>query len=196
MEEKKQGNIVTITIVLLIIAMLIGIVFLGIQHFDLTDKKKNNEKKIKELKNKIKELEDEQGFSSSNSSIEIGYDYIISVLDGNPYIIPINKYASGNNTEEEGLFYYHKFEVEGLSSLVKRAYMFQLGLDPSSSIYLLMEDGSVRNVSFTGSMPNVVYSSSEVVSKEKEVEDIKLEDGKLNAICKDGSRIKITESES
>ena len=179
-----------ITVILLIIALIIGIVFLAFQYFGLTDNKKSNERKINELKNRIKELEEEQGESSSNSSIEIGYDYIVTILEGKPYIIPINRAG----LEDETSFYYNKFEVKDINNNVKKALLFQLGLDPASTIYFIMEDGSVRKVLFEGSMPNVVYSTEEVVSSDKEVIDIKLEGKDLNAICKDDSKIKIDES--
>ena len=134
-----------------------------------------------------------------SSSIEIGFDEMIVVLEGKPYVIPIHR-PNWNNAEEglepRGVYYYNKFEIDNIKSGVKGAYAESLGTDPSTSIYFVMEDGSVRILESSGSIPNVKYTSKEILSSNNRIVELKMEGNKLNAITKDGKKIEIAEAKA
>ena len=136
---------------------------------------------------------------TSASSIEIGYDEVIILISGKPYIMPIHRPGSADveaDLAKKGSYYYNKFEIDNLKSDVKSTYAINLGTDPSTTIYFVMEDGSVKVLENLGTIPNIKYTSKEVLPASKNIVELKMEDGILNAITKDGNKIKIAESKA
>ena len=216
----------TFIFILIILLLIVGILYLFFQNNKLQYTNSNNENEVSQLKNTVKKLEQtisdatnttaniSANTSSTNSTvntsissssnikntsscIEIGFEEMIVVLEGKPYVIPIHR-PDLNNEEEglesKGVYYYNKFEVDNIKSGVKKVYAEVLGTDPSTSIYFVMEDGSVNILESTGKIPNIKYTSKEVVSSSNNVVELKMDANILNAITKNGEKIKIAET--
>lgn len=217
----------TVIFILIIILLIAGIAYFVLQNNNLKIAKTNSENEVSQLQNKVGQLEqtisevknvtanvttnnttsdnsavntnttNSNSNAKSSSSIEVGYEEIIVILDGKPYVMPIHRPGLADmeeELEERGVYYYNKFEVDNIKSGVKAAYAVGLGTDTSSTIYFVMEDGSVRVLETSGTIPNIKYTSKEVLPASKNVVELKMEGGTLNAITKDGSKIKIAEA--
>lgn len=133
----------------------------------------------------------------SASSVEIGFEEIIVILEGKPYVIPIHRPDERNaeeGLEPRGVYYYNKFEIDNIKSGVKKAYAESLGTDPSTTVYFIMEDGSVRMLESNEKIKDVKFTSKEILSSSNNIVELKKDGDILNAITKDGKKIKIAES--
>lgn len=216
----------TFIFILIILLLIVGILYLFFQNNKLQYTNSINENEVSQLKNTVKQLEQTisdatnttanisantastnstvntsisslSNIENTSSCIEIGFEEMIVVLEGKPYVIPIHR-PDLNNEEEglelKGVYYYNKFEIDNIKSGVKKVYAEVLGTDPSTSIYFVMEDGSVNMLDSTGKIPNIKYTSKEVVSSSNNVVELKMDANILNAITKNGEKIKIAET--
>lgn len=130
--------------------------------------------------------------TASYSMTEV-HRYVVSVVNGVPYIIPVYQ-NDGLNYDDYNFYFNHKFEVSDIKSGVKKAQSFNLGLDPSGvREYFIMEDGSVRLLEENLSKNSVTFKSKELASSSNKIESLEFTKGVVYGVSSSGSKIKIDE---
>ena len=213
--------------IFVILLLIIGIAYLVLQNNNLQTTNTKSENEVIQLENKVAQLEqtinevknvtanvltntttNNNSIANTNttksnsneksaSSVEIGFEEIIVILEGKPYVIPIHRPDERNaeeGLEPRGVYYYNKFEIDNIKSGVKKAYAESLGTDPSTTVYFIMEDGSVRMLESNEKIKDVKFTSKEILSSSNNIVELKKDGDILNAITKDGKKIKIAES--
>jgi hypothetical protein len=204
MGKKKSKKMSLSTFFLILAIFIIAILAYFVYKFYKEEKLENE--KNSNLNLQVSSNEDKKDNISNNidsndkdnelSTVEIGYNYIISVINGKPYVIPI--YRADNYNEEDELnegeiYYYNKYEINNIEDGVKEVDLEYIGLDPSETTYFIMNDGSLRILETEGTIENLSFTSTEVLSASNNVVDISDDSGFLYAITKEGKKIQIAE---
>lgn len=110
--------------------------------------------------------------------IGLGYETIVIIINGDVYTVPVNY----NNSDE----FYNNYKITKINmpGKAKAVKQFSLGLEPSTTNYIIMEDGSVYLLNLT--------TPEKVVDASKKIVDIVKDDqGDVYAVSLGGEKTKI-----
>ena len=140
--------------------------------------KSSEEEKSKEEQKTSVNATTEKTIENITDVVGLGYESIVIIMNGDVYTVPVNY----NNSDE--FFQNYKITKINMSGKAKAVKQFSLGLDPSTTNYIIMEDGSVYLLNST--TPEKVLDSSKKI-----VDIVKDDQGDVYAVSANGEKIKI-----